>query len=68
MIKYVGPIVIYKIIDLHNYLLMTLNGNILRGYFEHGRLKPAILITSEGNVNNLLQLKQVINVGLTTSL
>ena len=25
MIKYVGPIVVYKIIDLHNYLLMTLD-------------------------------------------
>ena len=23
MIKYVGPIVVYKFIDLHNYLLMT---------------------------------------------
>ena len=31
MTKYVGPIVIYRIIDLHNYLLMTLNGKILRG-------------------------------------
>ena len=29
MIKYVGPIVVYKIIDLHNYLLMTLDGKIL---------------------------------------
>ena len=26
MIKYVGPVVIYKFIDPHNYLLMTLNG------------------------------------------
>ena len=68
MIKYVGPIVIYEVIDLHNYLLMTLDGKILRGLFEHERLKPAILRTSEGNVNNLSQLKQVINVGLTTSL
>ena len=25
-IKYVGPLVIYKIIDPHNYLLMTLEG------------------------------------------
>ena len=25
MIKYVGPVVIYKIIDPHNYLLMTLD-------------------------------------------
>ena len=29
MIKYVGPILVYKIIDLHNYLLMTLDGKIL---------------------------------------
>ena len=28
-IKYVGPAVIYKIIDPHNYLLMTLDGRIL---------------------------------------
>ena len=33
MIKYVGPVVIYKIIDQHNYLLMTLDGKILRGPF-----------------------------------
>ena len=68
MMKYVGPIVIYNIIDLHNYLLMTLDGNILRGIFEHKRLKPAILRTSEGNVNNLSQLNQIINIGLTASL
>ena len=29
MMKYVGPVVIYKIIDPHNYLLMTLDGKIL---------------------------------------
>ena len=28
-IKYVGPVVIYKIIDPYNYLLMTLYGKIL---------------------------------------
>ena len=28
-IKYVGPLVVYKIIDLHNYLLMTLDRKIL---------------------------------------
>ena len=68
MIKYVGPVVIYKIIDPHHYLLMTLDCRILRGLFEHERLKPAILRTSEGNVNNSSQLKQVINVGLTMTL
>ena len=49
-IKYVGPVVIYKIIDLHNYLLMTLDGRILRGLFEHERLKPTNIRTSQGNV------------------
>ena len=29
MIKYVGFLVVYKIIDLHNYLLMTLDGKLL---------------------------------------
>ena len=29
-IKYVGPVVIYKIKDPHSYLLMTLDGKILR--------------------------------------
>ena len=39
-IKYVDPVVIYKIIDQHSYLLMTLDSKILRGLFEHERLKP----------------------------
>ena len=64
MIKYVGPIVDYKIIDPHNYLLMTLDGKILQGLFEHERSKPTILRTSEGNVSTLAKLKQIINIGL----
>ena len=67
MIKYVGPIVVYKIIDLHNYLLMMLDGKLLRGLFKHERLKPAVLRTSEGNVTNLVKLKQLFNTGLTFS-
>ena len=65
MIKYVGPVVVYKIIDPHNYLLMTLDRKILWGLFEHERLKLAILRTSRGNVSNLSQLKHIINIGLT---
>ena len=59
MVKYVGPLVVYKIVDLHNYLLMTLDGKLLRGIFEHERIKPAIIKTNEGNVTNLANLKQV---------
>ena len=64
MVKYVGPLVVYKIIDLHNYLLMTLDEKLLRGLFEHERIKPAIIRTSEGNVTNLPHLKQVMSTGI----
>ena len=56
-IKYVGPVVVYKIIDPHNYLLMTLDGKLLRRLFEHERIKPVNIRTSQGNVQNLAQLK-----------
>ena len=63
-VKYIDPAVIYKIIDPHNYLLMTLDGVMLRGIFEHERLKPAIIRTSQGNIQNLAQLKQIMNTDL----
>ena len=66
-IKYVGPIVIYKITDPHNYLLMTIDGKILRGLFEHERLKPAIIRTSQGNVQNLAELRQIMNINIKLS-
>ena len=58
LIKYVGLVVVYKIIDLHDYLLMTLDGKILRGLFEQERLKQANIRTSQWNINNLVQIKQ----------
>ena len=64
MIRYVGPVVIYKITDLHSYLPMTLDGRLLRGLFEHERLKPANIRTSQKNIQNLAQLKQFMNAGL----
>ena len=42
-IKYVGTLAVYKIVDLHNYLLITLDGKLLRGLFEYERLKPAVI-------------------------
>ena len=64
-IKYISPLVIYKIIDPHNYLLMTLDGKILRSLFEHEKLKPAIIRTSQGNIHNIPHFRQVINIGIT---
>ena len=60
-IKYVGPLAVYKIVAPHNYLLMTLDGKLLRGLFEHERLKPAVIRTNQGNVTNLSKLKQVMS-------
>ena len=63
-VKYVDPVVVYKIIDPHNYLLMTLDGVMLRGIFEHKRLKAAIIRINQGNIYNLAELKQVMNTEL----
>ena len=63
-VKYVNPVVVYKIIDPHKYVLMTLDGIILKGIFEHERLKPTVIRISHGNVQNLAELKQVMNTEL----
>ena len=52
-IKYVGLLVIYKFIDPHNYLLITLDGKLLRGLYEHEWLKSAVIRTYQGNVTSL---------------
>ena len=43
---------------------MTLDGTFLRGLFEHERLKPMNIRMSQDNVQNLVQLRQIINTGL----
>ena len=56
---------VYKIVDPHNYLLMTIDGQLRRGLFKHERLKPAILKTDKGNVKTLLALKRVMNLEIS---
>ena len=63
-IKYVGPLAVYKIVDPHNYLLITLDGKLLRVLFEHERLKPAVIRTNHSNVTNFSKLRQVMALGL----
>ena len=60
-IKYVGHLAVYKIVDPHNYLLITLDGKLLRGLFEQERLKPVVIRMNQGNVTNLSKLKQVMS-------
>ena len=64
-VNYVGPLIIYKIIDPHNYLLMTKAGQLMRGLFEHEKLKPATIPMDRGNVRALSELKRVMNLAIT---
>ena len=64
-IKYVGPLVIHKIVDPHNYFLMTIDGKLLRGLLEHERLKPAVIKTDKSNVSTLPALKRVMNLEIS---
>ena len=64
-VNYVGPLVIYKIVDLHNYLLMTIEGQLMRGLFEHERLKPATLPMDRGNIQTSSELKRIMNLAIT---
>ena len=64
-VNYVGPLVVYKIVDPHNYLHMTIDRQLMRGLFEDKRLKPALLQTDKGNVSTLSALKRVMNSEIT---
>ena len=43
---------------------MTLDGKILRALFKHERLKPATIRTSQGNIQVLAELRQIMNAKL----
>ena len=47
---------------------MTLDSKILRGHFEHKRLKPTNIRTSQRKVCDLAQLKHILNIGLNVQL
>ena len=63
-IKYMGLLTVYKIVDPHNYLLITLDGKLVRGLFEHERLKPAVIRTNHSNMTNLSKLREIMALGL----
>ena len=65
-IKYVGPVVIYKIIDPHNYLLMTLDGKILRGLFQTWEIKACYYKKESRKCPKLAELRQIMNTNPET--
>ena len=44
---------------------MTIDGKLLRGLFEHERLKPVVLKTYKGNITTLTTLKRVMNSAIS---
>ena len=64
MIKYVGPVVMYKIIDSHNYLLITLDDKNIKRTFWTWKIKTSKYKNESRNVQNWPQLKQVMKTGL----
>ena len=56
-LKYIGLLAVYKIVDPHNCLLITLGGKLLKRLLEQESLKPAVIRTNQGNVTNLSKLK-----------
>ena len=55
-VKYIGPLVIYRIVYPHNYLLMKIDGQLMRGMFDHETLKPAVIRTDKSNIKTLSTL------------
>ena len=43
---------------------MIIDEKILRGFFEHERLKPTVIRTNQGNIQNLADLRYIMNTDL----
>ena len=63
-VMYIGPLVVYKIIEKIQYILMDIEGKILNGIFHFNCLKQAYLRTTMGPVNTLADFKQILNLGI----
>ena len=63
-VKFVGPMIVHRIINPKSFLLCTLYAKFWLGLFEHERLKPTVIRSSQGNVTSLTQLKQVLHAGI----
>ena len=59
--RYVRPVITYKLIEPESFLFCTLDGKLLLILFGHDRLKPEIIRASQGNVTTLSLLKQVLH-------
>ena len=59
---YIGPLVVYKIMNNFQYILLAIEGKIMNGILNVNRLKQEYVITAKGPANTLADLKQIINL------
>ena len=53
-----GPLAIYKCISPNQFLLMSLDGILYPIIVEEARLKPGLVATHKGPVQNMSELKK----------
>ena len=58
--KFVGPLVIKETISPTQFRLKSLDGEVFKRLVEETRLKPGVIRTSLGNVNNIKDLRKVV--------
>ena len=61
--EFVGPLAIYKAVSPNQFLLMTLNGQVIPALIEESRIKPGNVRTSLGTVSTMADLYKVMNSG-----
>ena len=64
---YRGPLVVYKIFDKFQYILMAIEGKILINIFHFKKTYVSMLRTMKDPVSTLADLKEIINVGIRPS-
>ena len=47
---------------------MTIDDQLMRGPFDHERLKPAVIRTYQGNVKTLSTLKKIMNLEIPATI
>ena len=58
--KYVGPLVIYKVVSPTQFILMSLDGKIYPTLIEETRIKEGSIWTTKGLIKTLAQLRRML--------
>ena len=63
--SYIGPLIIFKVVEPIQFLLMSLDGLIYPHLIQQSCMKAGTIWTTKGNVNNLADLQKALSTGLS---